>query len=282
LVCTGDKEREMSLTFTTTGVTGDFEEWTVDGVRERLKGSKADKVLAKTELAKWQGAWVATAANEDAGLVMSVKVSAAGKVAAKAYASSGTMASASGSLILGENCAIAPLVFKKEISGIGGFSCAVWFDASSPQLLYLPDGVEQTAFGKAGASVLFEDSAIFNINLDALADMDGILDEFSPDGVEVSRKGARLVLPKAGRVKYSRAEEDFVLSSGGEDNPAALKLTYPASTGLVKGSFKIYQAVSETRLKTWSATLWGAMIDGAASGTATVKALKLSMPFTIE
>ena len=82
-----------------------------------------------------------------------------------------------------------------------------------------------------------------------------------------------------GNVKYDRSEDGFVATS--EANPSGLKLTYSAKDGTFKGAFKAYAEVSETRLKKYSATVTGAVVDGVGYGTATIKKVG-SVPVTVE
>lgn len=103
-----------------------------------------------------------------------------------------------------------------------------------------------------------------------------VLSEFLPTGVEVTWTGKKFKLPKAGKVKYSKKEEDFVTTS--DENPCGLKLSVNKKTGRVKGSFKIYVAKSEKKLKTFSATVSGYVgeeltvtVKKAGSATATLE-----------
>ena len=101
-----------------------------------------------------------------------------------------------------------------------------------------------------------EDSLIF-----ALEDMEDSIDgyevmgEYLPDGVEVEWTGKKFKTPKAGKVKYSKKEGDFVSTS--DDNPAGLKISINKKTGKVSGSFKVYVAKSEKSLKTYKASFSG-------------------------
>ena len=101
-----------------------------------------------------------------------------------------------------------------------------------------------------------EDSLIF-----ALEDMEDSIDgyevmgEYLPDGVEVEWTGKKFKTPKAGKVKYSKKEGDFVSTS--DDNPAGLKISINKKTGKVSGSFKVYVAKSETKVKAYTAKFSG-------------------------
>ena len=82
-----------------------------------------------------------------------------------------------------------------------------------------------------------------------------VLDEFLPDGVEITWTGKKFKTPKKGRVKYSKKEEDFVTTS--DDNPCGLSVKYSKKTGLISGSFKVYTQKSEKKLKTFTAKFSG-------------------------
>ena len=83
-----------------------------------------------------------------------------------------------------------------------------------------------------------------------------VLTEFLPDGVELEWTGKKLKAPKAGKVKYSKKEEDFV-DTKDSDNPSGLTVKYSKKKGTVSGSFKVYVAKSEKKLKTYKAKFSG-------------------------
>jgi len=83
-----------------------------------------------------------------------------------------------------------------------------------------------------------------------------VLSEFLPDGVSLDWTGKKLKAPKSGKVKYSKKEEAFV-DTKDSDNPAGLSVKYAKKTGKVSGSFKVYVAKSETKLKSFKAKFSG-------------------------
>ena len=109
-----------------------------------------------------------------------------------------------------------------------------------------------------------------------------------PDGMEITVKnGAKLAVPKTSTPKYAKVKEDgetwYELRGVGDEakpNAAALKLAYNAKTGMLKGSFKLY-ATNESvtpdgkapKLKAFTATITGIVIDGECHAAATCKAL---------
>ena len=83
-----------------------------------------------------------------------------------------------------------------------------------------------------------------------------VLSEFLPDGVSLEWTGKKLKAPKAGKVKYDKKEEDFV-DTKDSDNPSGLSVKYKKKTGKVSGTFKVYVAKSEKKLKTYKAKFSG-------------------------
>ena len=83
-----------------------------------------------------------------------------------------------------------------------------------------------------------------------------MLDSFLPDGVELEWTGKSLKAPKAGKVKYSKKDEDFI-DKKDSDNPAGLKIKFNKKKKTVSGSFKIYVAKSEKKLKSYTAKFSG-------------------------
>ena len=91
---------------------------------------------------------------------------------------------------------------------------------------------------------------------------------FSPDGVGVEWTGKKFKTPKAGKVKYVKSDEDFDDVKDSE-NPCGLKISINKKTGKVSGSFKVYTAKTEKKLKTYTAKVTGYV--GSESLTVTIK-----------
>ena len=83
-----------------------------------------------------------------------------------------------------------------------------------------------------------------------------VLSEFLPDGVPLEWNGKKLKAPKAGKVKYSKKDEGFV-DKKDSDNPSGLTVKYSKKKGTVSGSFKVYVAKTEKKLKTFTAKFSG-------------------------
>ena len=100
-----------------------------------------------------------------------------------------------------------------------------------------------------------EDSLFFSLE-DAPDTIGGydVLGEYLPDGIEVEWTGKKFKTPKAGKVKYSKKEGDFVATK--DENPCGFKISI-SKKGKVKGSFKVYVAKSEKKLKSYTAKISG-------------------------
>ena len=83
-----------------------------------------------------------------------------------------------------------------------------------------------------------------------------VLTEFLPEGLELEWTGKKLKAPKAGKVKYSKKDGGFV-DKKDSDNPSGLTVKYNKKRGTVSGSFKVYVAKSEKKLKTYTAKFSG-------------------------
>lgn len=135
----------------------------------------------------------------------------------------------------------------------------VTFSKSSSKTLTFGDGIELEP----------ESDLTFSL----AGDMDELpfpyeLLAFSPDGVSVEWTGKKFKTPKAGKVKYVKSDGDFDDVKDSE-NPCGLKVSINKKTGKVSGSFKIYTAKTEKKLKTYTAKITGYV--GSESLTVTIK-----------
>ena len=85
-----------------------------------------------------------------------------------------------------------------------------------------------------------------------------VLSSFLPEGVSLEWTGKKLKAPKSGKVKYSKKDEDFV-DKKNSDNPSGLSVKLNKKKGTVSGSFKIYVAKSEKKLKSYKAKFSGTL-----------------------
>ena len=109
------------------------------------------------------------------------------------------------------------------------------------------------------------DSFSFSIEDDFPETINGldVLTDFLPDGVELEWTGKKLKAPKGGKVKYSKKDEDFV-DTKDSDNPSNLSVKLNKKKGTVSGSFKIYLAKSEKKLKSVKAKFSGKVGESLA------------------
>lgn len=134
--------------------------------------------------------------------------------------------------------------------------------------------------GSSSSVILGEgESLTFSLDEESLDDIDGyeVLTEFLPSGVALEWTGKKLKAPKSGRVKYSKKEGGFVDTKDSE-NPSGLRVRYNKTSGKVSGSFKIYVAKTEKKLKSYSARFSGTIgeemnvsVRGKQVGTATIQ-----------
>lgn len=109
--------------------------------------------------------------------------------------------------------------------------------------------------------------------------LNGLLAQYLPDGVKVTRTAKKWTTPKAGKLKYVKPNEKKGVAGGlvatGE-NISKLKLSYKAKTGVLKGTFKIWTFdEAKKKLKSVSAKVTGVVIDGVGYCEATVKKQKI-------
>lgn len=94
--------------------------------------------------------------------------------------------------------------------------------------------------------------------------------------------GTKWSFAKTPTIRYVKNGAGEYVLSGLDDaqktNVSALKLTYTASSGVFKGSFKVYSTNADTvakgkapKIKKYNVTVTGMMVDGAGEGLATCK-----------
>ena len=107
----------------------------------------------------------------------------------------------------------------------------------------------------------------------------GLLTKYLPNGVKVTRTAKKWTLPKAGKLKYVKANEKKGIVAHLEEkgeNISGLKLSYAAKTGVLKGSFKLWTFdEAKKKLKSVSAKVTGVVINGVGYCEATVKKQKI-------
>lgn len=117
----------------------------------------------------------------------------------------------------------------------------------------------------------YDPDSILMFSIDDVPDTIGgyeVMSEYAPMGIEVIWTGKKFKTPKAGKVKYSKKEGDFIATS--DENPCGLKVSINKKTGKVSGSFKLYVMKSEKKLKSYSFK-----ITGVVGGTVTAYSKKV-------
>ncbi len=141
--------------------------------------------------------------------------------------------------------------------------------------------VEVTMDDGTKKSYALEEGAAFYMEGAELAELlgDDTYEEYLPDGIEITTKGTKWVLPKAGKVVYNRKTGEVDETKLGE-NPSGLKLTFKAKDGSFTGSFKAYTEV-KGKPKATTVSVSGLVVDGIGYGIATIKKVG-SVLITIE
>ncbi|MBP5285321.1 MAG: hypothetical protein ILO34_04350, partial [Kiritimatiellae bacterium] len=118
----------------------------------------------------------------------------------------------------------------------------------------------------------------------------GTIEELLPAGEPVIPKGGKWSFAKAAGVKWAKdkATKAYALTvdtSKCKTNLSALKLTYTPKKGTFKGSFKMYSLEGEgkkTKLKKYTVSVTGMVVDGIGYGSASVKKPSIVCPVIIK
>ena len=213
---------------------------------------------------------------------LTVAVGNRGKTKITGVLADGTKVSASGDMILGDGCACVPVVAPLYSGKTGGFAFLLWFSTDEEEPL-IPWGVstwdaqrssnpfsaafEIVVYGRPGK---LEVEGSLGMEGEFLTDEVTIDDALLPDNVPITVSGTKWKLPKADRVKFSREDEAYEVTTD-YGNPAGVKLTFSAATGIFKGSFKVYAVTEQGRSKQLTATVNGAVVNGEGYGSASIK-----------
>ena len=292
-------EHEMSLTIGANGFYGSLDDGEVSGARDILAGkTTADALAGRLALQQWQRTWTVILpvdAVEGAGAefakgysVLSVAVGSKGKTKISGTMADGTRVSASAQMLVGDGCCCVPACVTLY-GGKGGFAFLLWLSDGEESIWGLSNW--NAAASKAapfvatfGEPMLVEagttpvGAATFTV--ESFFDFDGVDDAFSPDGTELDANWKPI--GKADMVRFAKDDGAWYTPEGKDfGNPAGLTLSYTASTGLFKGSFKVFGVTEKGTAKKWTAKVYGAVVDGVGYGTATIKKVG-SIPVVIE
>lgn len=267
------------LTFTSSGVTGTLNGYSVDGAMDASKSKDAETVAV---LNAFKGKAYVMAlepkevTGENAAMVngiagFSVVFASKGKAKVTGALPDGTKVSASSRLIVGSEWCCLPIVYPKAGNSLAfmlWFDRAGNFDSVSGLTTWKGKGFEVTWNDDVAASKVGNLSGTSYFHLaDSPTEIRGaeVIPELLPVDVAITPAGAKWNIAKAKAVKLDRSGN---LSYGA--NPSGLKLTYAAKTGMFKGSLSLY-TMNRGRLKKNRVSISGIVVNGVGYGTATLK-----------
>ena len=273
LVKSATDGRVLDLVFTRDTIFGTFDDYQIEGVRNLLastaKGDKGSAAKTKAEgvFNLLKGNYVMAYGDEYGYNGLSVSIMAKGKVKVSGKLANGTSVSTTSQLIVGDDYSCIPVIYTKKDTLL---AFNVYFSN---------DGAEATVFGYYDAVISpvggLTDECAFVIDGDLYGLFDEVgyelLEEFLPREVSVVQKGSKWIVAdgaKAGQIKLVDGE---VVDKKESENPSGLKLTFMAKTGIFKGTFKAYALDGKGKLKSFSATVNGVVVDGYGYGSVTVK-----------
>lgn len=266
------------LIFTADGVTGTLNGYSVDGTQDASKSKDASTVAilnqfkGKAYVMAWEPETVsgANAAMVNSVAGFSVAFGAKGKAKVTGTLPDGTKVSVTSQLIVGEQWCCLPVIYAKKSS----FAFVLWFDRNGD----FDSTSGLTDWKGKGFQVVWRDtvsvSAVRNIAanasfqlLDAPNAIDGaeVVQALLPQNVPVEVAGTKWSIAKAEKVALDKSGN---LAYG--SNPAALKLSYTAKTGLFKGSCLFYTRTNG-KLKKHKAAIHGVVVNGVGYGTVAIK-----------
>lgn len=286
-------EREMEFS-----VDGDVLEGSFDGMELRAhvdlfaSSLRADKYSAQAVLDDYGGNYVAvlSAGGESAysGYAgLSLSVGANGRTKVSGYLPDGAKVSATGQMCITEEGFEVPVVVPMYSGKKGGIAFLLSVSESGFEIDKVSDWLGQSgetagSMSAVGVSKLSGLAAgSYEFRTDGAFEIDGedIEDGLSPDGTEIVVSSSRWTLPRADTVRFTR--DDGYETTKDNGNPAGLKLSYTAKTGLFKGGYKLFSTTEAERSKKRSVAVYGAVLDGAGYGTAVLKKVG-GIPVTIE
>jgi hypothetical protein len=260
--------KKCVVTLGAKGMFGYYRDYHIDGsLNVFLSRDVADKVIASTTFGKWQGAVNVAWQGAQGWNGLSVTIAARGKAKVSGTLADGVKVSANGQLTVGEEWCCVPVVVSRRAQ----LAFYLWLpkaatSADLPQVV----GIAGTVVGKPGT---LKDGAKFNLGA-VLGDAKYAA--YLPDGVAVGGD-AKWTLPAAGKVQLTREGQIDEAKLG--ENPSALKLTYKASDGSFKGSFKTYADLNG-RPKATTVKVVGVLVNGVGYGTAAGQGARA--PITVE
>ena len=274
-----DKDgNKLAVTVGVKGLGGGFIEaalpavtYRIDGARNVFSGkSAADKDAASEAVKRYQDTY--NVAFDGGTLSVSVDKKGKAKIAGTV---GGNKVSATSQLVVGKDAAVVPVVITKKVN----VAFCLWVMANGTVEARGIEGAiaDRPSTLKAGAKFGVDGAA-------GVRALPGLYGEYLPNGIVVSASGTKWIVAggaKAGKVAFVKGGNTIDESKLGT-NPSGLKLSYKQKDGTFKGSFKVYNLESNGKIKAYTASVTGVMIDTKGYGTATIKKPFTVIPITIE
>lgn len=256
--------RALDLTFTMSQVTGTFDEYDITATRDIFTSKDgADKLTANAATKLWKTPLAMAWENEDMSGYnnLSLAISSKGKVKITGTVEGQKVSTTAQLMVDGSGVTTLAVAYKK---GKVDLAFTVTRAKGEDEETISVDGLSGATAG--AAANLGEEGGTFSVG-DVSSLLDDVYSELLPDGVAITLKGDKWVLPKAGKIKVDR--DGMIDTEAAGDNPSGLKLTYKVANGTFTGSFKVY-VEKNGKPKATSVSVSGVMIDGKGYGTATV------------
>ena len=266
--------RALELSVGNDGLSGTFDGLEIDGARNRYSSKDADDKAVVAAADDWMGSYSMVSPSGNGWETYAVKVAKKGKVTIAGTLADGTTVSASAQMIIGAmGCCVPVVIAKKSVSR----AFCIWFGEDGIGV----DGLEDAIIGNGGnltavGTLTFDVGMLLSL---LESDTVTVLSDYLPNGAEILPNGKKwVVMPdatgkalKTGSLVWDRKNGVINVEKSKIDgyNVSGLKLTYTATTGVFKGSFKVFEIVKGS-LKTVTANLSGIVVDGVGYGTAKV------------
>ena len=281
-------DREASFDFTPNGMTGDFEGLEIVGARNMF-GAKNDwdrrTALASVDDCEDVRTVVLMADGDspfaNGYIALSVSLSKKGKGKVSGMLPDGTKVNVSSQLLVFEDHYVLPVVAPLYSGKKGGFGFSIIY----PKVEEPPHVDEPSEWvanpGTANEFVAsLTDVGVGNCGNIVASSSFSVADSFDVEGVDiddsllpidvaVTASRTKWALPKADTVKFVKDEGYVIAKDNG--NPSGLKLTYAASKGTFRGSFKVCAVTDAGKSKKYTATVNGVVLNGIGYGAAVIK-----------
>ena len=274
LVQSAPDGRVLDLMFTRNSIFGTFDGYEIEGVRNILastaKGDKGSEAKQRAEAIynRLKGNYVMAYGDEAGWNGLSLSIMANGKVKVSGALADGTKVSTSTQMIVGEDYSCIPVIYtKKDVS----LSFSIYFSNEGEESFVFGyyDAVISRVAALGGERLFCLYGNLYDLFDDAGCEL---LEDFLPWEVAVAPKGTKWIIADgamAGQIKMDKDGE--VYDAKESENPSGLKLTFTPKTGLFKGSFKVYAIDAKGKLKRFSASVNGIVVNGIGYGTTTIK-----------